>query len=147
MKNLLIRYRVFLILLFINLTILIIYPAIGRESFRITRNNLVEMLSVIPPIFVLLGLLDVWVQREMMIKLMVLMKKGSKFSNILIFIGAWSTTKIPLLLFEASALGWKFMLTRFIVDIPVIALIAYITEKLLSEKEKRLIYENAAKME
>jgi uncharacterized membrane protein YraQ (UPF0718 family) len=28
------------------------------------------MLSVIPPIFVLLGLLDVWVQRETMIKLM-----------------------------------------------------------------------------
>lgn len=29
-----------------------------------------EMLSIIPPIFILLGLLDVWVQRETMIKLM-----------------------------------------------------------------------------
>ena len=83
-----------------------------------------EMLSVIPPIFILLGLLDVWVQRETMIKLMgeksgilgiliafflgsgaagplyaafpiagVLLKKGSKFSNVLIFICSLSTTK------------------------------------------------------
>jgi len=28
----------------------------------------------------------------------VLLKKGSKFSNVIIFIGAWSTTKIPMLL-------------------------------------------------
>ena len=48
----------------------------------------------------------------------VLLKKGSKFSNVLVFIGAWSTTKILLPLFEASAMGWKFMLTRFLVDIP-----------------------------
>jgi hypothetical protein len=35
----------------------------------------------------------------------VFMKKGVKFSNILIFIGAWSTTKIPMILFEVSSLG------------------------------------------
>lgn len=135
------------------------------------------MLSVIPPIFILLGLLDVWVQRETMIKLMgeksgfigvalafflgsaaagplyaafpiagVLLKKGSKLSNVLIFIGGWSTTKIPMLLFETSAIGWKFMLTRFIIDIPgiaLIALIAYITQKALSEKEMKHIFEKA----
>ena len=135
-----------------------------------------EMLSVIPPIFILLGLLDVWVQRETMIKLMgeksgvlgilmafslgsaaagplyaafpiaaVLLKKGSKFSNVLIFIGAWSTTKIPMLLFEASSMGWTFMITRFVIDIPGIMLIAYITERLLNEKEKQYIYDSAGK--
>jgi uncharacterized membrane protein YraQ (UPF0718 family) len=74
----------------------------------------------------------------------VLLKKGSRFSNVLIFIGAWSTTKIPLLLFEASAMGWKFMLIRFIIDIPGIALIAYMTEKLMSKSEKELLYQKAS---
>jgi len=74
----------------------------------------------------------------------ILLKKGSKFSNVLIFIGAWSTTKIPLLLFEGSALGWKFTGLRFVINIFGIALIAYATEKLLSNKEKEKIYANAS---
>ena len=129
---------------------------------------------VIPPIFVLMGLLDVWVPKETMIKYMgegsgikgillavfigsaaagplygafpvaaVFMKKGVKFSNILIFIGAWSTTKIPMLLFEIAALGTKFALTRLLVDIPGILIIAWILSKLLSKQEVRQIYENA----
>lgn len=174
MKDLLKRYRLFIVLIAINLLIIFIFPAIGMKSIDITWSNTIEMLSVLPPIFILLGLLDVWVQRETMIKYMgeksgiigiviafllgsaaagplyaafpvagVLLKKGSRFSNVLIFIGAWSTTKIPLLLFEASSMGWKFMLVRFIVDIPGIAAIAYITERIISKTEKELIYQNA----
>lgn len=171
------RYRFFIILAPINIGILIVYPAIGQKSLKITWSNALEMLSIIPPVFVLLGLLDVWVQRETMIKLMgdksglvgmglafflgsaaagplyaafpiagVLLKKGSSFFNILVFIGAWSTTKIPMLMFEASSMGWKFMLTRFVINIPGIILIAYATEKLLSNKEKELIYKNSANL-
>jgi len=178
MKNLLKRYKLFIVLAVINIMIIVFFPSVGQKSINITWNNTVEMLSVIPPIFILLGLLDVWVQRETMIKFMgeksgiigitiafllgsaaagplyaafpvagVLLKKGSKFSNVLIFIGAWSTTKIPLLLFEASAMGWKFMLTRFLIDIPGIALIAYLTEKLMSKSEKELVYQNASKLQ
>ncbi|MCW6065126.1 permease, partial [Clostridium sporogenes] len=35
-------------------------------------------------------------------------KKGAKFSNIMIFMGAWCATKIPTFLFELSALGYKY---------------------------------------
>ncbi len=178
MKKTLKRYRVFLIIAAINLGLLFLNPGIGVKSFKISGDNLIEMLMVIPPIFILLGLLDVWVQRETMIKLMgeksgflgvtiafllgsaaagplyaafpiagVLLKKGSKFSNILIFIGAWSTTKIPMLLFEASSMGWKFMFTRFIIDMPLIVLIAYIIEKTITSQEKELIYEKAGMIE
>lgn len=178
MKKLLKRYKFFLVLLILNIVLVVFYPSIGQKSVVITGNSLLEMVSIIPPIFILLGLLDVWVQRETMIKLMgeksgfigillafflgsaaagplyaafpiagVLLKKGSKFSNVLIFIGAWSTTKIPLLLFEATSMGWKFMLTRFIIDIPGIAIIAYTTDKLLSSNEKQYIYDNAVSIE
>lgn len=174
MKTIIKRYRFFLLLLFSNIIILSLFPTVGHKSLTITWTNILEMLGVIPPIFILLGLLDVWVERETMIKFMgdqsgivgitiafllgsaaagplyaafpiagVLLKKGSKLSNVLIFIGAWSTTKIPLLLFEASAVGWKFMLTRLLIDIPGIILIAFVTEKLLTRPEKDHIYQNA----
>lgn len=166
-----------MILAVINVVIVFALPTVGLKSLSLTWDNALEMLSVIPPIFILLGLLDVWVQRDTMIKLMgeksgfigiliafflgsaaagplyaafpiagVLLKKGSKLSNVLIFIGAWSTTKIPMLLFETTSMGWKFMLTRFLIDIPGIALIAYVTEKLLKEKDIKFIYDNAEAM-
>jgi uncharacterized membrane protein YraQ (UPF0718 family) len=172
------RYKFFLIIVLINLLLLLLKPAIGFESIMISAENLQQMLMVIPPIFILLGILDIWVPRETMIKLMgdesgllgvtiafilgsvaagplyaafpiagVLLKKGSKFSNVLIFIGAWSTTKIPLLLFEASTMGWEFMLARFIIDIPGIVLIAFITDKTISCQEKEFIYRNAEMLE
>jgi len=160
MSNVLNRYKFAFILIIVNIIFVFANPTLGQKSVLITYTNTLEMLSVVPPIFILLGLLDVWVERETMIKLMgdnsgiigialafflgsaaagplyaafpiagVLLNKGSKFSNVLIFIGAWSTTKIPMLLFEASAMGWQFMLTRFIIDIPGIAIIAYITSR------------------
>lgn len=168
------RYRIFILLLIINVVVLVLFPNIGRKAFQMTSSNLLEMLSVLPPIFILLGLLDVWVKRETMIKYMgdnsgiigvllafflgsaaagplyaafpvagVLLKKGSKLSNIFIMLGAWSTTKIPLILFEASALGLKFMLFRFIMNLIGIAVIAYITEKSLTQKDKDVIYQKA----
>ena len=174
MKNTIRRYKFALILLTVNILMLFVMPEIGYASLGHTRANTMEMLYVVPPIFIILGLLDVWVPRETMMKLMgeksgsigkliaflmgslaagplyvafpiagLLLKKGSKFSNVLIFIGAWSTTKIPLLLFEASALGWTFMLTRFTVNIFVILSIAWITEKVLGAGEKQKIYKKA----
>lgn len=177
MKKIFMKYRFFLLLMVVNLGLLAIHPDIGQKSMSITWSNTLGIISVVFPIFILLGLLDVWVDRGIMIKLMgeksglvgiaiafflgsaaagplyaafpvagVLLKKGSKLSNVLIFIGAWSTTKVPLLLFEASSMGWRFMLTRFLIDLPGIALIAYITEKLMSDKDKQFIYNNAATM-
>ncbi len=170
------RYRIFFLLLIINMAVLVIFPSLGIKSFQLTGSNLLEMLSVLPPIFILLGLLDVWVKRETMIKYMgdnsgiigvllafflgsaaagplyaafpvagVLLKKGSKLSNVFIMLGAWSTTKIPLILFEASALGLKFMLIRLVMDLVGIAVIAYITEKALSTNDKNGIYQKALK--
>ena len=41
-----------------------------------------------------------------------------------------------MILFEASALGLKFMLVRFMMDLIGIAIISYITEKSLTQKDK-----------
>lgn len=174
MKKILKRYRAFIAVAVAVLVLTIFNYKLGMKALNITAYSLKEMILVIPPIFVLLGLLDIWVPRETMVKYMgegsglkgvilsifigsaaagplygafpvaaVFMKKGVKFSNILIFIGAWSTTKIPMFLFEATALGTKFAVTRLLVDIPGIIIIAFILAKLISKDEITKIYQNA----
>ncbi len=169
-----VRYKFFLIFLAVNVVLLFAAPEIGKSSFALTKDNFLEMLSVLPPIFILLGLLDVWVERETMMKYMgensgikggliafvmgsaaagplyaafpiagILLKKGVKLTNVFIFIGAWSTTKIPLILFEASSLGWRYTLLRLACNVIGIALIAFVLEKSTSAGEKQAIYDNA----
>ena len=52
------RYRIFFLLLIINTAVLVIFPNLGKKAFQLTGSNLLEMLSVLPPIFILLGLLN-----------------------------------------------------------------------------------------
>ena len=53
------------------------YVIAGKEDYEVldgeillNGENLLEMASVLPPIFILLGLLDVWVERETMVRYM-----------------------------------------------------------------------------
>ena len=174
MKALLRKYRALLVVLVVLIVYSLFDVAFGKSVAGITLSQLKEMLLVIPPIFILLGLLDIWVPKETMVKYMgegsglkgvvlailigsaaagplygafpvaaVFMKKGVKFKNILIFIGAWSTTKIPMLLFEISSLGARFALTRLLIDIPGIIIIAHILSLLISREEVKSMYEKA----
>lgn len=166
------KYMTFIIA---SIAILITYiwnQEIGLKALDTFKMSFKEMMMIIPPIFILMGLLDTWVPKDVMVKYMgedsglkgillamflgsaaagplygafpvaaVFMKKDVKFTNILIFIGAWSTTKIPMFLFELSSLGSKFAITRLLINIPGILLIAYTIDKLLNKEEKVEIYE------
>ena len=68
MKNVFLRYRMFLLFFTVNIALLFLEPSTGWRALELTGDNVVEMLSFLPPIFVLLGLLDVWVDRETMMK-------------------------------------------------------------------------------
>lgn len=174
MNRLIKKYKLFLSMIILTLLLYIFNNDLGMKAINISTYSFEEMLFVIPPVFVLLGLLDIWVPREIMIKYMgensgikgvflsmilgsaaagplygafpvaaVFMKKGVKFTNILIFIGAWSTTKIPMFLFEMSALGAEFAVTRLLIDIPGIIIIAYILKLFISKEEIKDIYKKA----
>ena len=64
-----------------------------------------------------------------------MLKKGAGFYNVMIFIGAWATTKLPLLLFEAANLGTSYMLMRFAFNVVGIVLIAFLLEKSMTKDE------------
>ena len=68
------------------------------------------------------------------------MKKGVKFSNVLIFNGAWSTTKIPMFMFEMGSMGAGFALLRLVINIPGILLMAVILEIITGKESIEAIY-------
>lgn len=177
MKNLK-RYRLFSILILGYGVLYFINESLFNMSTQKTSSSLLEMILVLPPVFILLGLLDVWVKRETMVKMMgkdsgimgillafflgsaaagplyaafpvalTLLKKGSSFRNVLILIGAWSTTKIPLLIFEASSMGLNFTLIRFGLNIFGILGIALISEIVLGHKELEEIHARSLSIE
>ncbi|MDD5528396.1 MAG: permease [bacterium] len=63
-----------------------------------------------------------------------LWKKGASIKNIFIYLGAFSTLKIPMLAFEVGFLGLKFTLLRTIITLPVFILIGYLMESYLRNK-------------
>ena len=169
--SILLRYKWVLFALSADVAIYLWNPALGTRIAVQTHNGFLEMLSFIPPVFIILGLLDTWVPRETVINHLgprsgikglvlaiflgsaaagplygafpvsaVMMKKGAGFINVMIFIGAWSTLKIPMFLFETQFLGLEFSVTRWICSLAGIVLIAFVIDRLQSEEEKQSIY-------
>jgi uncharacterized membrane protein YraQ (UPF0718 family) len=64
----------------------------------------------------------------------ILWKKGCSVRNIFIYLGAFSTIKIPMLTFETGFLGLKFTLLRTLITLPVFILIGYLMEWYLKDK-------------
>lgn len=58
-----VRYGLFLALLAAA-------PDLGAKAVSLSFDGLLEMLSIIPPVFLLMGLLDVWIPKETMMKYM-----------------------------------------------------------------------------
>jgi uncharacterized membrane protein YraQ (UPF0718 family) len=119
-----------------------------------------EMIIILPLMFVLIGLFDVWIPKERIQKHIgessvikgmlwvmllafiqagplyvafpvayLLWKKGCSPLNVFIYIGAFSTAKIPMLMFEINFLGLKFSLLRILITIPVFILIGILMGK------------------
>lgn len=164
------RYRIFLAIVAVDLVILAVRPAVGVQIFRHSWQIVLQMLSILPPVFLLLGLLDVWVPRETVIRYVgersgvlgttlsivlgaaaagplygafpvaqTMARKGASYFNIIVFLGAWSTLKIPMFLFELSALGTSFALTRWGVNVVGIIGLAWLVNRLLPEADKQIL--------
>ncbi len=168
----LIRYKWVLLLVIIDIIIYFNLPNKGDLVVTNTAQYIKQILAILPPVFLLLGLFDIWVPKEYIIAHLgeesglkgillsfflgsaaagplyaafpvaqVLFKKGASLFNILIFIGAWSTTKIPMLSFEFAALGWKFGLSRLLLSITVIIISSWVINKVSNNEEQEELYQ------
>lgn len=158
------RYRLLLTVLAFDLVVLVVDRGRGLELLGHTWANVAQMLAVIPPVFILLGLLDAWVPREMAMRFLgdrsgvkgvslaialgalaagplyaafpiaaVMANKGVRYRNIIVFLGAWSTLKVPMFLFETAALGPRFSVARWLVSLAGIIIIADLMDRLTPE--------------
>ena len=165
------RYKSFLISLFVLIILSFFSKSIFTETINSAGSSILQMLSVLPPIMIMLGLMDLWIPREQLMKYMgnksgiigvlfsmligsvaagpmyaafpftaVLIKKGAKFSNIIIFMNSWCLIKISTLLFEFSALGYKFTLVRLLIDIPGVLIMSYLVNLLMSKDSLNELY-------
>jgi uncharacterized membrane protein YraQ (UPF0718 family) len=170
-KALVKRYSFFIILFIVTVIVTVFNKELGIKSFGIALSSFKQMTGVVPPIMIMLGLMDVWIPRETMMKYMgensgikgislamligsiaagpmyaafpftkVLLKKGVKFSNIIIFMNAWCVTKISTLMFEFSSLGYKFTLARLLIDIPGVIIMGYLVQVLMPKNELDRLY-------
>lgn len=178
MKKVFKRYGFALFAFLITVLITLFNREIGMKIFIIAEDSLKQMLGVLPPVMLLLGLMDVWVPRETMMKYMgddsgfvgiafailigslaagpmyaafpftlVLLRKGVKFSNVIVFMNAWCVTKIPTLIFELTALGYEFTMVRLLMNLPGIILMGYLVERFLPRDERDKLYMDAEKMQ
>ena len=151
--------------------------SLGLSALNLSAFNFISMLKIVPPIFLMIGLLDVWVPRETMIRLMgeksgiigvliafflgtmtagpliaafpvamVMLKKGARYSNVLFFLMIWASSKIPVLFFQASALGVKYTVVTNITLIIVYLIGSVIIEKSLSKSDMEGILLKAESM-
>jgi uncharacterized membrane protein YraQ (UPF0718 family) len=112
-----------------------------------------EMLKVLPCVFILIGLFDVWVKVATVEKHLgrdsgfisylwavllagttvgglhvaipvahALHVKKAKLGVVIAFLSAAGICRVPMTLFEASFLGWRFTCVRFIVSLPLVIL-------------------------
>lgn len=141
-------------------------PQMGSKATEITWSNLLQMFMLIPPIFIIMGLMDVWVPKETLMKYMgkdakwtglfiafvlgtvaagpiyvafpmgiLLLKKGARLSNVIFFFGVWSSTKLPIILFEVASFGLSFTLIHVAVSLPLYLLTAFYIESRISEAQ------------
>jgi uncharacterized membrane protein YraQ (UPF0718 family) len=63
----------------------------------------------------------------------ILHKKGASVKNIFIYLGAFSSMKIPMLGIEIGYLGIKFTILRTLISLPLFILIGYMMEKIVGK--------------
>lgn len=68
-----------------------------------------------------------------------LIKKGARMSNIVIFLSAWASIKIPQEMVELQFLGLNFMISRLILTIIFVIIIGVSIERIMNWSDKKTI--------
>lgn len=79
----------------------------------------------------------------------ILHKKGASARNVFVYLGAFSSLKLPMLGIEIGYLGLKFTIFRTLISLPLFIAIGYIMEKLVGKdfkvNEVHMIHKDSSK--
>jgi len=171
------KNKLLLIALSLLAFLYLVSPEKGQVATGNALSNFASVGMVLPPIFIMIGLLDIWVPKEVMVKYMgnrsglvggllavflgsvgagplvvafpvaaLLIRKGAKLSNVFLFLGAWTSVKLPIFMFEWANLGGIFTSVHVLTSLFVYVIGGIIIEKTLSHSNKKEILERAQKV-
>jgi len=154
-------YLILFLLVPVFIILVITSPDKGKTAQHVAWEYFKEMALILPAVFIIMGLVSVWVEREFIVRFLgeesgikgvilsfilgsipmgplyvafplasVLLKKGAKVSNIIIFLSAWACIKLPAELMEFQFLGWKFTLVRYVTTLVVVVALSEIIGRL-----------------
>jgi len=128
-------------------------------------QNMLMFISLVIPIFIGIKILEVWIPDNFLTKhftnntfkgylsvliagsisvgplyiafpiCMTLLEKGANISYVIFLLGVWSSTKLPLLIFEYSTLGLKFTTLHVGVSLTSYLLISIFLGKVISKRK------------
>ena len=170
---------------YLNLLLLIVYALFiaiallldfqpGKDIGFNFLTFAISMLKILPAAFIIIGLFEVWVPKEiierhlgeksrfiayfwiillagttvggMYVALPVsasLYKKGARLSVVFAYLTSAAVFRIPMAIFEASFLGVKFTILRFIIALPMIILSSEILGRYIERSVSReQLYKN-----
>lgn len=149
-------------------------PHLGQEAGKSALGNFLSVAMILPPIFVLIGLLDVWVPKTLMVRYMgqdsglkggliavflgavgagplvvafpvaaLLIKKGARLAYVFLFLGAWTSVKLPIFMFELANFGAKFTSLHVVSSMSIYLVGAILLEKVLTKEDQSDIMDKA----
>lgn len=155
----------------------ILSPDKGETAVLSAIDNFASVGMVLPPIFILIGLMDVWVPKEIMVKYMgrrsgilggvlavilgsvgagplvvafpiaaLLIRKGARLAYVFLFLGAWTSVKLPIFMFEWVNFGRQFTLVHVMTSMTVYLIGGFVIEKALTVKNREEIMNRAEKV-
>ncbi len=141
-------------------------PQVFFKSVEMTKGFLIQMVEIMPPIFIISSLIMVWIPVGVITKAFgkdsgfkgkllsvlvggfsagpvyaafpvaqALFYKGASVANTVIIISSWAVIKIVMFMVESNFLGITFASTRYALTIPIIIIMGYVMEKLVSREE------------
>lgn len=164
-KQMIRDYAIFIVVAIGTAAIFSIFPVEGGRGTQVIWDYFVEMMEILPAVVVLMGLFQVWISRELVIKYLggksglkgiglsiffgtlpagplyiafplaaMLLQKGARISNVVIFLSAFACIKSAQELVELQFLGASFMLARLLLTIPMIIIVGFFVEWLSDSK-------------
>lgn len=133
--------------------------SLGEKAFFSSLDSIITIFILIPPILVLVSLMDIWIPKEFIIKHMgkdagikgfffafifgsiavgplyiafpiaaLLMKKEARFRYVIFFLGVWSSTKLPILIYEYQTFGMRFTILHVGISLSMYVFGSYLIE-------------------
>lgn len=163
----------------IGLAVLAVLYFFNRDlavrSASLSLNSVSTMLGILPPILILVNLMDAWIPKEVIIKHMgenagfngyfwafvlgtlgagplyaafpvaaMLAKKEARLTYIIFFLGVWTTTKLPIFMYELNFFGLTFTSVHVLTGLGSFFLLSLLLEKVLLKNSIGQVYERLA---